>query len=207
LPAFEAVLHAIDAAGIETIVNTGDSVVGFQWPNQVLDLLQERGIPSVQGEMDRLTVRCHRKTDTLRRRLAADEFAQVNWTYENTSAPNLEYLARLPKQRIVIVDNVAVFVSHRTSRGAAAELGDTSAPARFRRVREATNAPIVIFGRTHRPFARIVDDALFVNPGSVGCAEAAPTRAHYAVVTTESEPWQAELRCVEYDAVTRPNTE
>ena len=207
LPAFNAVIRAIDDAGIETIVNTGDCVVGFPWANEVVDRLQERDIPSVQGEMDRLTARCHRKTSTLRRRLTSDEFAEVRWTYENVSSRNLEYLARLPRQRILVVDNVPVFICHGTAGDVSDELGDAAEPARFRRVHEATNAPIVIFGNTHHPFARTVDGTLFVNPGSAGYADEAASLAHYAIISTESDPWQADLCYVEYDPLTPPNTE
>ena len=53
LSALEAILAAVDAEGIQTLVNTGDCVVGGPAPNEVIELLRLRRIPTVQGQSDR----------------------------------------------------------------------------------------------------------------------------------------------------------
>ncbi len=62
LPALQAVLDAIDAEGIQTVVNTGDTVVGYPWPDDVIARLRERDVPSAQSESDRTVFRLARKT-------------------------------------------------------------------------------------------------------------------------------------------------
>jgi putative phosphoesterase len=64
---------------------------------------------------------------------------------------------------------------------------------RFRRLREAANADLIVCGHTHRPFVRTVDGVLFVNPGSVGVAPTHLGTACYALIDTEEAPWSARI--------------
>ena len=195
-PALEAVLHAIGEEGIQTIVNTGNSAVGQAWPNEVIQGLRSRNIPSVQGQEDRLALRVNRKANSLQSRLDPDRFQALKFTYDTCKSENLEYLRTLPRTLTLSVDGIGIAVFHGTwtsqGEGLVADESDT----RFRRQREVCPEPILICGSTLVPFARTVDGTLFVNPGSVG---ANPGRAHYALVSTEKEPWSAEFRSVDYD--------
>ena len=49
LPAVQAVLNDIDRQGIDTITCLGDLVGYGPHPNEVVDLIRERGIASCQG--------------------------------------------------------------------------------------------------------------------------------------------------------------
>lgn len=197
LPALEAVLAPIDAAGIQTVLNTGDAVMGLPWPNEVVDLLRDRAVPSVQGEMDRLAAAFLRKGRGLEGKWDAARFNALKWTYENLSSRNIEFLGGLPRQLNLTYEGIGVFVCHGTPGGGPTdELAEEDDEQHFLRQREAANAPIVVCGRTHRAFGRQVMDALFVNPGTVGIGEG---RASYALVSTEEEPWGAEICWVEYD--------
>lgn len=69
----------------------------------------------------------------------------------------------------------------------------------FRRQRELTEARIIVCGQGEEAFVRQIDDTLFIHPGSVGMAT--DGRAHFAVVSTEIEPWDAQLRSVEYTSI------
>lgn len=200
LPALQAVLEPIDAAGIQTILCTGDSVVGYPWPNEVVDLLRERGIPSVQGEMDRLAGAFLRKGRSLEEKWLPAHFAALRWTYENMTSLNIEFLRELPRQRTVTLEGIDVFLCHGSPGGGPGDgLREDQDDQHFLRQREAANAPIVACGRTHRPFHRWALDTLFVNPGSVGIPPDEGPRASCALVNTETEPWTAEIQWVEYD--------
>lgn len=198
LPALEAVVAAIDDAGIQTIVNTGDAVVGHPWPNEVIALLRSRNIPSVQGELDRRVVHFLRKQETLRRKLSQDEFDALTKTFAAIQSNNLEFLRNLPRHRMLHVEGIDICVCHGTPTSQSDTLGEEDQPGKFRRVREMTNAHIVISGATHRPFSRTVDATLFVNPGAVGVATAGARTAVYAIVDTETEPWEARIQELSY---------
>ncbi len=203
LPAFEAALDDIDAAGIQMIVNTGDSVAGHPWPNEVLDILRVREIASAQGEMDRLTTSFLRKNRTLRERLSPEDFEAAGQAYDALQSEHLVYLRALPRQRVLRIEGVTIHLCHGSPSSSKEGIHEEASLARFRRWRETANAPLVLSGRTHRPLARMVDDTLFVNPGSVGEASDTPGLALYAIVNTEEEPWTVEHRTVAYEAGVR----
>jgi putative phosphoesterase len=198
LPAFQAVLAAIDDEGIQTIVNTGDAVAGHPWPNEVIDLLRNRNIPSVQGETDRRVVHFLRKQETLRRKLSEDEFDALRQTHAALHSHNLEFLRSLPRHRMLRVEDIDLCVCHGTPGSQSETLDEEDPPGRFQRVRELTNARIVISGATHEPFSRTVDATLFVNPGAVGVAPSGARIARYARIDTETEPWEAHIQEVLY---------
>ena len=200
LPALEAVLAAIDDAGIHTIVNTGDCVVGHPWPNEVVALLRARRIPTVQGESDRLAARLERKRARIERETAPDQLASIRETHEALLSSNLEYLAGLPRVLTVEVDGISVCVCHGTPQSQSDSLRAGDELSAFRRIREAANTDIVICGRTHVSFSKLADNALFANPGSVGVSASGEAAAQYMTISTETEPWEARLYSVPYGA-------
>ena len=52
LPALEAVLRDIDSRRVDAIYHLGDLTGYAPWPNEVVSLLRERGIPGVAGNYD-----------------------------------------------------------------------------------------------------------------------------------------------------------
>lgn len=198
LPALEAVLAAIDDAGIHTIVNTGDCVVGHPFPNEVIDLLRARRIPSIQGESDRLAARFERKKARIERETDPEQLTLIRETHEALRSGNLEYLAGLPRVLTLTVDGISICVCHGTPQSQSDALNEQDDLRTFRRVREAANTDIIICGRSHAPFAKRADNTLFVNPGSIGISVGEGNLAPYMVVSTETEPWEAQLHSVSY---------
>ena len=197
-PALDAVLHAIDDAGIQTILNTGDCVGKHPWPNEVVDLLRARAVPTVQGERDRAAARFTRKQKTLQQTSSPEEFDALLRTHEALRSDNLEFLAGLPRQRWVTVDAIVLYLCHGTPSGQTDALHETDALMRFQRIREHANAAIVVCGHSGEAFARVVNEVLFVNPGAVSAADPEHPLASYAVIDTEHEPWCAHLHRVPY---------
>ena len=181
-PALRAVLDTVDAEGIQTIVNTGDSVGRYPWPGDVVAALCERNITSVQGFLDRHVGRCIRKQATAE----ADE--RVRATYDALGSDQVEFLLGLPKRKTFTVDGVQVYLSADSP-----DMADSD--TKFSRIREGANAEILVCGHAEVPFVLRVGGALFVNPGSVG---AEPGVARYAIVNTETMPWRANLCQVSY---------
>ncbi|HUW62083.1 MAG TPA: metallophosphoesterase family protein [Candidatus Bathyarchaeia archaeon] len=198
LPALDAVFATIDDAGIQTIVNTGDLVVGHPWANEVVDLVRSRNIPTVQGDLDRRVVHFLRKQETLRRKLSEDGFEALRQTHATLHSHNLEFLRSLPRHRMLHVEGIDLCVCHGTPTSQSETLDEEDPPGKFRRVRELTNAQIVISGATHQPFSRTVDGTLFVNPGAVGVAPAGARMATYVIVDTETDPWETRIQELPY---------
>jgi diadenosine tetraphosphatase ApaH/serine/threonine PP2A family protein phosphatase len=67
----------------------------------------------------------------------------------------------------------------------------------FQRLAASSNADIIVYGHTHKPYTKLVDDVLFVNAGSVGKPKDGDWRACYAILDTLGRA--AEFVRVEYD--------
>src|SRR5437867_4056152 len=52
LPALEAALEQIDRLEVKSIYCGGDLVGYGPWPNEVCELIQQRGIPTIYGNYD-----------------------------------------------------------------------------------------------------------------------------------------------------------
>lgn len=182
--ALETVLADIDAAGIQTIVHVGDCIGFGTEPDATVALLRARAIVGVQGDMDRRTARFGRKQKTLRTQCSPEVFDVLQRNYEALRSEHVEYLACLPRERHVKVDNVTIYLCHGSLNGQETGLDEHDDLCLFQRLREVAQADIVVQGHTRAPFARMVDGTLFVNPGAI--ADSPPC---YAVVSTETEPW------------------
>jgi len=193
-PALERALRAIDKEGIQTIVNTGDSVAGHPWTNEVIECLAERNIPTVQGELDRRVLRFLRKRESLRERCGREEFAVLEDAFGSCTSRNLEYLRSLPRRRVLTLDGVEVALCHGTLASQSESLTADEDDNRYMRQREVLPAPIIVHGKTHIPGSRIVGGTLFVNPGSIGIPNDDDARASFAIVSTEEEPWTVDVR-------------
>lgn len=197
-PALQAVLGELDAEGIQTLVNTGDSVGDYPWPNEVIQGLIERNIPSVQGELDRLVVRIRRKKNALEAKISRGELEKLMATHDACTSRHIEFLRDLPKKRTLLVDGIRIAVCHGTWTSQARPLEPSDEDVFFQRQREYVPADIFVSGKSHEAFSRFVDSTLFVNPGCIGHAESEEAIAHYAIISTEQEPWSVEFRNVAY---------
>lgn len=200
LPALEAVLERIDAMGIHTILNTGDSVCGYPFPGEVLQTLQSRRIVSVQGEMDRLTGMFARKRATLEARRTTLEVEHLAWTTRALGSDDIERLRALPKLRTLTLEGLDICLCHGSPRQQTEGLGPGTPTRVLDRCREFANAHIIVCGRTHECWSRPCQETLFVNPGSVGAMHGEQPAASFAVVNTETRPWQVRFERVAYDA-------
>ncbi|MGH2447977.1 MAG: metallophosphoesterase family protein [Chloroflexota bacterium] len=100
LPAFRAVLDHIEARSepVDEIVAAGDLVGLGPNPNEVMDLVRERGIEAVRGNYDE-AVAFGRPTgvDHLDQQSALTDRRAVAWTRAVLSEQNLELLRNLPR--------------------------------------------------------------------------------------------------------------
>lgn len=195
-PALAAILDAVDARGIETVFNAGNSVGRYPWPNEVIELLCRRRIPTVQGIDDRNTARLLRSSDRMLRKIPAEKRRALEWTHAHTASANIEWLGTLPKERRFTLEGFPILLCHGAPAGMKERLTSGTPAGVFERQREMANAPLVLCGGSEEPFARLVEDTLFVCAG----AATGPTGARYAIVDTESQPWTATFHEAAYNA-------
>jgi predicted phosphodiesterase len=184
LRALDAVLADIDERGIQTVVNTGNCVVGGAHPNEVVDRLRARKIPSAQGLMDRYATQFQRRQKAFLKNVP-EAYDALERAYGLLRGDTLEYVADLPRMKTFTAEGIEIAYCHGSPSGQDDYLRETDDEHLFLRQRERTNTPIIICGGPYGPFARWAGGTLFVHPGAVD----AP-RPSYALIDTEEDPWQ-----------------
>lgn len=207
LAALEAVLDDIATRSPDSIVNLGDCVSGPLWPQETMELLQARSIPTVRGNHDRFL------TEHAPERLGPSD----RYALSALSADWVSRLHTLPKTIELSADVLAV---HGTpSDDNTYLLEDTSTgqmvPALrgmvMQRLGDAMDRPVILCGHSHRQaVVQIPGGPMILNPGTVGCPVSADNKlarelefrsphARYAVLTRRRGTWGAELFALPYD--------
>ncbi|HPJ98853.1 MAG TPA: metallophosphoesterase family protein [Candidatus Hydrogenedentes bacterium] len=195
-PALQAILEAVDERGIEMVFNAGNCVGRYPWPNEVIQLLRAHKLPTVQGADDRAVARFLRSSDRLMRKIPENARRGLEWTHAHTASANLEWLGTLPREQRCTLENIDILLCPGAPTGTKERLDGDSAPEVFERQRESARARLILCGGAETPFARQVQDTLFVCPGAADGVDG----ARYAIVDTESEPWSAAFHVAPYDA-------
>ena len=182
LPALEAVYTELDRIRPDMVFCLGDLVGYAPWPNQVVAMIRERGIPTIAGNYDEGVglnsddCGCAYKTDEDRAR----GVESITFTNGMISTDNREYLRLLPRQFRVDLgtgdDRATVLMVHGSPRKINEYLFEDRPDASFHRMMEAADADVMIFGHTHKPYTRVLEYEKdgqqrfrrIINTGSVG---------------------------------------
>lgn len=194
LPALESVLAELDACGVDRIFNAGDLVCYGPFPNEVIRLLRQRGVMSIYGNRDREVYEFPWKHEQYQTNLHPLKFRAYEWTYNNLTAGNLDYLKSLPERSSIPVNSHRLLMVHDMP-----QLRLSTPDSEFEEVATIVEEDIIIFGHTHIPFVREAAGKLFVNTGSVGRPGDGDTRAGYALLEVEPGRVVAQMKRVSYD--------
>lgn len=209
LPALEAVLRDIDRQRIDAIYHLGDLTGYAPWPNEVVALLRQRGIPGIAGNYDSTVATDYKHCGCRADSPHDEELSHISyeWTRQRVTPATKSHLASLPFRidirplgghvtgpSIVLVHGSqtlnTVYVTEdrsddfltKMAAGAGVSAGD-----------------MICFGHTHKPWQRVVQSVRFVNAGSVGRPKDGDPRACYAIVTADNAAISANFVRVEYD--------
>lgn len=199
LPALEAVVADITAAGPDARYALGDLVGYAPWPNEVLELLQAEGIPVVMGNyddgtgFDRNECGCA-YTDPTEKALGDRSFA---WTKAHTSDANKLRLRTLAPEIRFETDGKRYLLVHGSPRRMNEYLYEDKPDATFARIAAGAAADVIVCGHTHRPYDKTVEAARFINVGSAGKPKDGDPRACWILLDTATG--SVEFRRVPYD--------
>jgi predicted phosphodiesterase len=168
LPALEAVLADVRAAGVDDIIVGGDVLPG-PMPLECLALLRALDVPTlfIRGNGDRSVLEA----------LAGAELASipeafrgpVRWNAEQLTTEDARWMATWPETVQVQVDPFgAVLFCHATPRDDNEIFSRRTAEELLLTVFQGVAAPLVVCGHTHMQFDRQVGPTRVVNAGSVG---------------------------------------
>lgn len=183
LPALEAFFKDVDNRKPDVIYCLGD-LVGYNiWPNEVINEIRKRAIPTIAGNYDFGIGRssddcgCAYKTDDEK----ANGAISISFTNEIVKDEERQYLRTLPAHIKVEFqlnnDKLNLLLVHGSPRRINEYLFEDRDEKSLLRIMEQADADIMCFGHTHKPYHRILksgdDDGNnhyrhAVNIGSVG---------------------------------------
>lgn len=163
--ALAAVVDALAGEGIEQVVCLGDAVQGGDEPRQVLDRLAGLGWPVILGNSDDFLLEL--PTDSPEP-ITEAQLAKREWTLEQLDESHLEQIrAFVPTLDVELDGGLTLRAFH----GSPFSYDDVLLPDTPDALAEqrwgGSGVDLLAGGHTHRQWARIVDGALYVNPGAV----------------------------------------
>jgi putative phosphoesterase len=184
LPALEAVMEDIQSRNFDALYCLGDLVGYGAFPNEVTEAIKASGMPTIMGNyddgvgFDRDECGCaYRDPEE-----AARGHRSLMWTRQQATDSTKAFLRELVPQIRTEIDGKRVLLVHGSPRRMNEYLFEDRALSSFQRLAASSEADIIIFGHTHRPYTKLVDGVLFVNAGSVGKPKDRDWRACYAIL-------------------------
>lgn len=197
LPALEACLKDIDKRNLDAVYCLGD-LVGYNiWPNEVVNEIKRRNIPTIAGNYDFGIGRssddcgCAYKTDIEK----ANGAVSISYTNQIVKADERYYLRSLPSHirleyQLREDEKFNLLMVHGSPRKINEYLFVDRDEKSLLRILEQADAHLMFFGHTHKPYHRILKDELghyrhAINIGSVGKPKDGDPRGCYVIITLD----------------------
>jgi putative phosphoesterase len=196
LTALEAVVADLKRVAPDQVIFGGDLVANGPRPADVIDLIRDRGWPSVLGNTDEMLWRPELLQQLLdgspRGPLLEVLFRHISpFVVDLVGKDRLEWL----KQLQPTWSNGLLSVVHAGPgdlwRAPRPDASDTELVTAY----SSLATPVVVYGHIHRPFVRALEGLTVANSGSVSLSYDGDPRAAYAVV----EDGRVTIRRVDYD--------
>ncbi len=203
LPALEAVFTDMEKRGVDQNLYCLGDLVGYgTFPNQVIDFVRSRAIPTIMGNYDQGVGHnsddcgCAYKTPEAK---ALGE-RSITWSNAHTTDANKAYLRELRDQIRIQLGDYDVLLVHGSPRKINEYLYEGRPDTSFERIMDAAESDVLICGHTHLPYHKILPSGRHViNAGSVGKPKDDDNRAGYLVLSAEDDQLNAEFVRVPYD--------
>lgn len=200
LPALDAVLADIHRQHVDAVYCLGDLVGYAPFPNEVIDRIRAAEIPTIMGNYDdgvgfeRDECGCAYREEGERLRGQRS----LEWT-KGVVTPDNKALLRtlLPRIRLT-VDGKRVLLVHGSPRKMNEYLFEDRPLSSFERLAATSDADVIVFGHTHKPYTKLVNGVWFVNAGSSGKPKDGNWQPCYAVLDLATDPPATFVR-VPYD--------
>ena len=157
--ALRAVMEHARANGATAFLNAGDAV-GLPHPLETIQLLMDKDVLNVIGNIDRAVLRIASGKKVKDR--------QWEMATEMLGENELEWLGSLPDELRLDICGRTVLVTHAAPGQEAEKLTPSTPETRLHHLAEDSRADVIVTGHSHVPMVRESAGTLFVNPGSVG---------------------------------------
>jgi putative phosphoesterase len=167
LPALEAVLHEVRAAGVDQVVIGGDVLPG-PMPRETIDCLLHCGLPLrfIRGNGDRAVIE---EMQGIESTLPEHVRRSIRWNAEQLGDPDRRMIEAWPETLRLEIDGIGrVLFCHATPRSDTEVFTRLTPGDRLLPVFSGLDAALVVCGHTHMQFDRQIGGVRVVNAGSVG---------------------------------------
>lgn len=214
LPALQAFFEDLDARNVDSVYCLGD-LVGYNiWPNEVVNEIRKRHIPTIAGNYDFGIGRtstdcgCAYKTDHDK----ASGSVSISFTNQIMKDEEREYLRTLPAHIKVEFqlneDKLNLLLVHGSPRKINEYLFEDREEKSLLRIMEQADADVMCFGHTHKPYHRILSSGTdniryrhAVNLGSVGKPKDNDARGCYVLLTLNEKSSLLDRESIEVEFV------
>ncbi len=197
LPALEACLKSIDEQNPDAVYCLGDLVGYNVWPNEVINEIKRRRIPTIAGNYDqgigKMTGDCGCAYKTDKDKSLGEQ--SIAFTDSAVQPEERAYLRTLPAHFRVEFqlneDKLNLLLVHGSPRKINEYLFEEREEKSLLRIMQDADADIMCFGHTHKPYHRILPTELQENPhyrhainiGSVGKPKDGNPNGCYVLLT------------------------
>lgn len=201
IEAIKAVYQATLSAKAEKIYHLGDLGGYSPFVNEVVEFIAGHGIEGVQGNYDETVANdrehCGCKyEDPVQEEMANKSFL---WTKAHAASETKNFLRGLPFSLSLTVEGKKVLLFHATPKKNNIYWHEDRPDKFFREMAAKTDADVLIYGHTHKPYLRNFEGKLFINAGSVGKPKDGDPRACVALLEISEAGVNVEFMRVPYD--------
>ncbi len=201
IEALKAVYDAAISNKVEKIYHLGDLGGYAPFVNEVVDFLIEHRIEGVQGNYDEAVANdrehCGCKyEDPLQAEMATMSF---EWTKKYATQRTKDYMKGLPFEIAFSVHNKRVKIFHATPIKNNLYWHYDRDKDFFLKMAMKADADIMIYGHTHIPYRKDIDNKIFINAGSVGRPKDGDPRACLCIVDITPDNVETEFLRISYN--------
>ena len=202
LPALQAVLTSIDAHRPDQVFCLGDLVGYAPWPNEVVETIRRRNIPTIAGNYDEGVGNrsddcgCAYRTEIDQKR--GDR--SIAYTNEVIDEEHRRWLRTLPRHirlQLGADADFSVLMVHGSPRKINEYLFEDRNESSMCTMMARAGADVMLFGHTHKPYHKVltekVDDGISrvrhaINVGSVGKPKDGDPRSCWVLLSIDEDP-------------------
>ncbi|PVX47497.1 putative phosphoesterase [Flavobacterium sp. 103] len=201
-PALEETLKSIEQQNIDAVYCLGDLVGYNLWPNEVINEIRKRHIPTLEGNHDVKAVDIHSMASK-----DSDSYA-----YQIVGKEQIEYLSTLPAhiklEYQVINKLIMILMVHGSPYSNREYLLEDKDEKDFTDIFLDSGADVILCGHSHKPYHRVMKnpDKLggyfhAINVGSVGKPKDGNPKCCYAVITINKDSDFSKKESIEVEFV------
>jgi putative phosphoesterase len=201
IEALKAAYDTAVTADVKKIYHLGDLGGYAPFVNEVVDFLMDHGIEGVQGNYDLNTAEdsehcgC-RYDDPVQAEMADLSF---EWTKRHATQKAKSFMKALPPEISFSAEGRPVSIFHATPHKNNLYWFEDRPDKFFLEMAGKTNADVMIYGHTHKPYRKDIGGKVFINAGSVGKPKDGDPRTCVTTVDITSDTVSHEFLRAPYD--------